>query len=120
MTPRRRKARHSLNPLGWVPPETVALIVKAVGAGLVVAFPALAVRQEGLGRQQTANEATNVALGAAAALQESLSVFRAQFGQFRVEMRESRLREARTAARLPEALVGPVVPLSRRHWWQRG
>lgn len=78
MPARRRKARHRMNPLGWLPPETVALIAKAVGAGLVVAFPALAVRQEGQARQQSANEATNAALGAAATLSLRLDTLEAR------------------------------------------
>lgn len=115
---RRRKKRSRWSPLRYVPPDVLALIGKGVAGGLVVAAPAVAVRQEGVAKAQTQNEALNVSLGAAAALQESLSVFREQFGQFRREIRESRLRERDTKSRLPENAVGPVVPIAR-HWWQR-
>lgn len=107
MPARRRKARHSFNPLGWVPPETIALIGKAVGAGLVVAFPALAVRQEGQARQQSANEATNAALGAAATLSLRLDTLEARSMTLERQIRSMRAKSGPVPADPPDPPARP-------------
>lgn len=123
-TKRRRphKPRHRFDPRGWIPPEVLTICARAlIGTGVAGAAtaPALLVRQEQASKAEATNDATNAALGTAAALQESLAVFRQQFSEFEVEMKETRRRERDVRARLPESAVGPLPPPPRRHWWSR-
>jgi len=126
---RRRKRRHKLNPLRFLPNEAWAQIVtwlaRGLGAAGVVAAPTVVSQRANEVKLAYANEATNTALATGAALQESLTVFRRQFAEFTKEIRESRLRERRAAARLPENMIGPAIPYAwevkaiKKPWWKR-
>lgn len=126
MPTKRRKRRSKHNPMRLLPNETVAQMVtwlaRALGAAGVVAAPTVVSQRANDVKIAAANEATNTALATGAALQESLSVFRHQFGEFQQEMRESRRRERDVRSRLAENAVGPVLPTTwkpAKHWWDR-
>lgn len=126
---RIRSRRHWANPLRWIPEQFWPVLMRGlIGTGVAGAAvaPAALVRQESITRQETAaettgtklwaqNESTKIALESAAALQDSVSVFRAQFAQFQDEMRRAKWREHDLRSRLPENQVGPAFTPWERH-----
>ena len=110
--PRRRKRRHALNPLGWIPPAVWPMIGKAIAGGLVVAGPAVAVKQgqDAGSKIQAANDNTGAALNAVALLIDEQDSLKARIAALELSLRAMRLQYAKLAAQSPAAMVGPAVP----------
>lgn len=124
--PRRRKRRNVWNPARYIPPEILAMVGKAIAGGLVVAAPAVAVRQEGQVRQQAANGNTNAALNSVALLIDEQDGLKSRILALELDAKMMRLRYARLLAKSPAAMVGPAVPADwlpqpprKRSFWDR-
>lgn len=120
MPPRKRRpARHRLDPLRYLTPELLVQVRNILALCVAAAAPSAVISQqnahkvEATGEQLTyANANTNAALGIVTELSARLERAEAKADSALALARESLLRERRTAARLPEAMIGPSVPLT--------
>jgi hypothetical protein len=100
------------------------MIAKAVAGALVVAAPAVAVRQEGEARSKAVNDNTNAALASVAMLIDQQESLATEVARLRADVQVLRLRYGRLYARSPEAAIGPSIPsdwrpqpVKRKSWW---
>lgn len=112
MTTRRRKRRSPLNPLRWIPPQTWATIAKSIAGGLVVASPAVAIKQgqDASVKLHASNDNTTAALSAVAMLIDQQDALKSELEAVRADIRTLRFQYVRLLAKSPAMAFGPEIP----------